>query len=67
MPYTIRPKNIGRFGSFAALASDARQALDIAQYMIQRGVKVVEIIADEEVTGDLVEHLGLELKRAAND
>jgi hypothetical protein len=63
MPYTIRPKS-GGFGLLAAFAYDPHQALDIARYMLQRGVKEVEIIADEEVPPELAEHGGVVVTRA---
>ena len=66
MPYTIMPKKSG-FGLLAAFAYEPRQALDIARFMLQRGVKEVEIIADEEVPPELAEHGGVVVTRVANE
>ena len=46
MPYTIKPKTSGGFGSFAVQAGDTREALDVARGMIDRGVREVEILDD---------------------
>ena len=66
MPYTIIPKK-SSLGRLAAFAYESHQALDIARFMLQRGVKEVEIIADEEVPPKLAEHGGVVVTRVANE
>jgi hypothetical protein len=42
--YTVRPRNNSGFGAFSVAASEAREALDVAKDMTERGVADVEIL-----------------------
>ena len=66
MTYTVRPKTRGRFGSFRVIVGDARQALDIAQYLVKRGVIDAEIVGYDDIAFDFVEpeHVASESERA---
>ena len=47
MPYTIKPRTTEGYGSFGVLAGDAREALDIAKGMVERGIEEVEILNED--------------------
>ena len=66
MAYTVRPKTRGKFGSFGVIVGDAHQALDIAQYVVTRGIMDVEIVGDDDIAFDFVEpgHVASESERA---
>lgn len=55
MPYTIRPKTSSGFGSFSVHAGDAREALNAAKAMIERGVADVEILDNSGAACDPLE------------
>jgi hypothetical protein len=55
MKYTIRPRNDQGYGSFSVVAGDAREALDLAKGIIERGVPNVEILDENGVVLDLAE------------
>ena len=55
IPYTIKPKTNGGFGSFAVLAGDAHEALGIAKGMAERGIEKIEILDDSGAACDPVE------------
>ena len=44
MPYTIRTKTSGSFGSFSVVAGDSREALDVAKGMGERGIEEIQIL-----------------------
>jgi hypothetical protein len=52
MPYTIKPKTSAAFGSFAVQARHAREALNVARGMIDRGIVEVEILDDNGTACD---------------
>jgi len=53
--YTVRPRHDHGNGSFSVIAQDAREALDVAKGMAERGVKDVEILDESGVAYDLAE------------
>jgi hypothetical protein len=55
MPYTVKQKSNGGFGTLSILAPDSREALKAAKGMIDRGVEVVEILDDDGQACDLPE------------
>ena len=52
VPYTIKPRTSGGFGSLAVLAADPQEALSMAKGMKERGIEQIEIFDDN---GDPVE------------
>lgn len=62
MKYTVRPKNNGGYGSFSVAASEAREALNAAKDMTERGVEDVEILDSAGSPYDLSE-----LERVASE
>ena len=55
MKYTVRPRHDHGNGAFSVIAQDAREALDVAKGLVERGVKDVEILDESGVAFDLVE------------
>ena len=62
MKYIVRPRNDGGFGSFSVAASEAREALNVAKEMTERGVEDVEILDSAGKPYDLGE-----LERVASE
>jgi hypothetical protein len=53
--YTVRPRHDHGNGSFSVIAQDAREALEVAKGMVERGVKDVEILDESGVAHDTAE------------
>lgn len=53
--YIVRPRHDHGNGSFSVIAQDARKALEVAEGMVERGVKDVEILDESGVAYDLAE------------
>jgi hypothetical protein len=51
--YTVRPRHDHGNGSFSVIAQDAREALDVAKGMVERGIKDVEILDESGLAYDL--------------
>jgi hypothetical protein len=53
--YTVRPRHDQGNGAFSVFVYDAREALNVAKGMTERGVQDVEILDENGVAFDLME------------
>jgi hypothetical protein len=53
--YTVRPRHDNGNGAFSIAASEAREALEAAKGLVERGVRDVEILSENGVPYDLTE------------
>jgi hypothetical protein len=55
MRYTVRPKIGSGYGQFSVMAGDAREALELAKGLLERGVESVEILGTDGALYDVAD------------